>query len=88
MSRQIEFVLHKDGSCILTQGGNVIWSSDNDDEYQEDFGERIESEDIDDVLEYLEDAGELEDGDSVDIVDENDDGTETVSDGRDERWLH
>lgn len=73
-----EFTLYKDGRCCLTDDGNVKWSSDNDDTFQEEFGDTIDPEDIDDVLQYLLDSEYLEDNESLDVVDEGADDTATV----------
>lgn len=83
----MEFTRYEDGRCCLTdEDGDMLWSSDNDDDFQEEFGETIDSEDVDGVLEYLEDAGYLTDGDTVDVVDEDDEETESVED--EPTWRH
>lgn len=74
----LTFTRYKDGSCALDDGGELLWSSDSDDDFLEEFDARIDGEEIEDVIEYLTDAGYLEDGDEVDIVDEDEPGTRTV----------
>jgi hypothetical protein len=65
------FVRYEDGSCALMDaGGDLEWSSDNDDEFLEEFDATISSDEIEDVLGYLADNEYLEDGEEVDIQDE------------------
>lgn len=84
-----EFTLRPDGSCVLSDDGDVIWSSDNDDDFQAEFGECIDPEDIDEVLEYLTDIGALYRNDPIDIIDETpDDDDETPDDDGESEELH
>lgn len=86
----IEFVRFIDGRCALTDDdGNTLWSSDNDEEFLEEFDAAIDPDEIDDVLDYLEDAGYLDDADAVDIVDEGETGDATGAHKiEDAPWLH
>ncbi len=74
-----ELVIDRAGGAILTCGGDVLWSSDADDEYAEEFGsELIEYEDDEQtgrVVAFLIDEGYLPPGTPVDIVE--DDSEET-----------
>ena len=74
----LEFIRYEDGTCALLDDDELLWSSDNDDEFLEEFDATIDSADIDEVLEYLEDAEYIEPDDSVDIVDEADNGTKKI----------
>lgn len=76
----LEFTRYKDGTCALADGDELLWSSDGDDEFIEEFDAEIDSEDISDVLDWLEDAGYMDDSDAVDIVDESDEDTASVDD--------
>ena len=70
-----EVLLRDDGTAMLTCGGEVMWSSDGDDEFAEDFGdELIDSEDIPDLIDWLTDSGYLPPGVEPDIEDESADG--------------
>lgn len=66
-----EFILRDDGSCQLVRDGVTQWSSDDDADFLAEFDARIESEDIDEVLDWLEEAGQLDPDESLDIVDES-----------------
>lgn len=74
----LEFTRYKDGTCALSDGDELLWSSDADDDYMEEFDAQIDSEDIDDVLSWLQDEGYIAPDESVDIVDESDAGTMSV----------
>jgi hypothetical protein len=53
-----ELLISKAGTCVLTCGGEVMWSSDGDDKFLEDMDEVVSFEDdeqIDDVLDWLVD---------------------------------
>jgi hypothetical protein len=77
---EYEFILSETGSASLTQGGELMWSSDNDDDFWEEFGEEVlTTEDIDEVLEWLEDEGYLPPRVEVNVIDETD-GDEPESD--------
>jgi hypothetical protein len=73
-----EFILYKDGRCVLTESTRTVWSSDADDEFMEEFGETVEPDDVDDVLDYLVTADYLGEDEAIDITDEFDDDTDTV----------
>ena len=67
-----ELLLRDTGTAILTNGGEVMWSSDDDEEFSEWFDEDIiESADLPEVIEWLQDEGYLPDGLTPDIVDES-----------------
>lgn len=87
MDDALEFIRFKDGRCILMEGEDIIWSSDDDAAFQADFGETIDPDDIDNVLEYLADNDVLDDDAAVDITDEDDPEVETVADIRDDDEL-
>ena len=68
-----ELTLRLDGTVALTQGGEVIWTSDNDDEFLEEFGEEVfTDEDADDIIGYLTDEGYIPPRVDVHVVDECD----------------
>lgn len=91
----VEFTRYRDGTCALRDGDELLWSSDNDDDFLEEFDAHIDSDDIEDVIEYLEDSGYL-DSEEVDVVDEDEPGTRTVEpltlddedDEEGEAWQH
>jgi hypothetical protein len=64
-----EFVLYGDSSAALTLDGEVMWSSDNDEEFLAEFDEVITSDEIDGVIDWLEGEGYIPPGVEVDIVD-------------------
>ena len=74
-----ELVIDDAGSVTLTCGGEVMWTSDADDEFPESFPDGcIDFDDTDqcaEVIEWLIGQGYLEEGDAVDIVE--DDSAET-----------
>ena len=68
---------------VLTRGGGaelidvldkeaVTWSSDDDEEFAEEFEEFLTKDDIPDILDYLEEVGELtkHEADQCDIEEE------------------
>jgi hypothetical protein len=68
---------------VLTRGGgaelidvadneNVVWSSDDDSDFAEEFDAFLTQDDVGDVLDYLEDAGELSrhEADACDVREE------------------
>jgi hypothetical protein len=77
MRAKKELVCYWDGSVALTdEAGELLWSSDDDDDFLEEFDASVETDDIEDVLEYLEDEGYLDHGEPVDVVAANEDGEE------------
>lgn len=65
-----ELTLYEDGRVVLTSdGGELVWSSDNDDAFQKEFGETIDPDEVEAVLDFLDDEGYLEEGETVDVVD-------------------
>lgn len=65
-----ELTLYEDGRAVLTDdGGELAWSSDNDDAFQQEFGETIDPDDVEAVLDFLDDEGYLDEGETVDVVD-------------------
>ena len=73
-----ELVIDDAGGCTLTCGGEVMWVSDADDEFAEEFGELIEYDDDEqtgEVIEWLVDRGYVPPGVDVNIV--QDDSAET-----------
>lgn len=71
MSFEYELVIRHDGTLALTQGGEVMWTSDNDDDFSEEFGEEVfDADDADDVLDYLEENDYIPPDVEVSIVDE------------------
>ncbi len=67
-----ELVVADDGTAVLTCGGEVLWSSDADDEFAEDFpDELIEADDREqtgELIEWLADAGYLPPGVDVTVI--------------------
>jgi hypothetical protein len=54
-----ELILTQAGACILQMDDEVLWSSDDDEDFQEEFGEVIASDDLNDVGAWLVDEGYL-----------------------------
>lgn len=83
-----ELTRYVDGRVILTDNGNSVWTSDNDDDFQAEFGETIDPEDVDEVIQYLLDNEYLDEGEGIDVVDEDDefpaDDDEYTADPEDE----
>lgn len=52
--------------------GELVWSSDDDAEFQEEFDHFLTQEDVFDILDYLEEVGELtrHEADQCDVVEE------------------
>ncbi len=55
---------------VLTRGGGaelidvlddeaIAWSSDNDEDFAEEFDDFLTTDDVDEILDYLEEVGEL-----------------------------
>ncbi len=96
----VEFTRYRDGTCAITDGQELLWSSDGDDEFLEEFDATIDSEDIDDVLDWLQDNGYVSPDGSADIVEEDDTDTMSVQedddyedneddeDEQEEEWRH
>ena len=75
---EYELVIDDAGSCTLTCGGDVIWVSDADDDFAEEFPDRIEFDDeeqTESVVEWLNEEGYIPPGVAVEIV--SDDSAET-----------
>jgi hypothetical protein len=84
-----ELTIYRDGKAVLTDdAGELLWSSDNDDDFACEFEEVCTFDDGEDICGYLEDAGYIDSTDAVDIVeasesglrDEDDDGEEEYED--------
>lgn len=81
-----ELVCYWDGSVALTdEAGEILWSSDDDDAFLEEFDASVDADDIEGVIEYLEDEGYLEHGEKIDVVAANEDGDDEPGEGE---WLH
>jgi hypothetical protein len=76
----LEFIRYEDGTCALMDGDELLWSSDNDDEYLGEFDASIDSDDIDDVLAWLEENEYIEPDETIDITDEGVEGAELARD--------
>lgn len=72
------------GTAVLTDSdGMIVWSSPDDEEFEEEFGDLADPEDADDILEFLEESGYLPEGEDAEIV-ESDGGAPTDNDDEDE----
>lgn len=60
-SVEYELIVDNDGSCYLTCGGEVMWVSDGDDDYAEEFPDEIlsatDEEATDAVIDWLQSQG-------------------------------
>ncbi len=86
-----ELVIDDAGACVLTCGGEVIWTSDADDDFAEAFPDMLieydDEEQIADVLDWLVSAGYVPPGVDVDVVEDDSSQTgqyETLEDESDE----
>lgn len=76
MSNPPDFTLlfRADGTVeLLDSSNNTVWSSDEDDDFTEEFGDDMfsDEEDSEDILAYLEEIGKIDSDDEIDVV-END----------------
>lgn len=80
-----ELVLYRDGSCVLTMGGDIMWSADDDPDFLAEFGDEIvESEDLDLIADWLEEHGDVPPGVEIGVVDETDEGPGDEDDDEDD----
>lgn len=57
-----ELVFYYGGTAILTKDGEVVWASDADEKFMEEFDDTVTIDDSDEVLDYLEDEQYLPEG--------------------------
>lgn len=75
MNRQawpLELVLQSGTASLLGKEGQVLWASDDDEEFREacsEIGELVTEHDMDDVLDYLEEAGILSEREAMKFED-------------------
>lgn len=65
-----KLILLENGAAILTRDDerDILWSSDNDADFKDQFGDDIlDEDDLTDIFEYLVDAGQLKDGEVEDV---------------------
>jgi hypothetical protein len=80
-----ELTVYAAGTAVLTDAaGDLLWSSDADEDFLAEFDAFVTVDDADDVADYLEDAGYIDEGEAVDIVESDDDGNPTDPDEDDE----
>lgn len=76
-----ELCIYDTGTAVLTdERGEVVWSSDDDDEFAQEFEDVLTFEDGDAIAEWLEEHGHLPDDVDLDIVESDDDGELIESD--------
>jgi hypothetical protein len=70
---EYELVVSHDGTAALTCGGEVMWTSDGDDAYLEEFGEELidfeDNEQLDAIIDFLVRQGYVPPAVEVDIID-------------------
>jgi len=66
-----ELLLTDTGQCLLTLDGETMWSSDGDDDFTEEFGQLIESNELNDVAAWLVSEGYIPPRVEIDVVDES-----------------
>jgi hypothetical protein len=69
-----ELVIDEAGTCVLTCGGEILWTSDDDDEFAEEFPDRIEYDDEEqtgEVIEWLESQGYIPPNVEITIVEDD-----------------
>ncbi len=70
-----ELVIDDAGTATLTLGGEVLWTSDADDDFAEEFPDTIiefdDKDQTDDVIEWLTEEGYLPPGVDVDVIEDN-----------------
>jgi hypothetical protein len=71
--------INSEGQASLQDDeGNSLWSSDQDEEFLEEFGDCLDDDDIDGLLIYLDEFGELPKDEDVQVISRYADGTEEV----------
>lgn len=86
---ELVLIFTSNGQCALEEDGEQVWASDDDDDFQTEFGTEFLDPDEDSkrILNWLEEEGwiETDEKSQVDIDVEtdgdNDDETETESEG-------
>jgi hypothetical protein len=80
-SGELTLVFTAEGQCILEEDGEQVWASDDDDDFQVEFGNEFLSEDEDSahILNWLVDEGWVDEGEKAEVVIE----TETNGDAND-----
>lgn len=73
--RRFRLVLTRGGGAELIDvddNGEVVWSSDNDEDFAEEFAGFLNQDDVYDILDYLEQVGELtkHEADQCDVEEE------------------
>lgn len=81
MGVRYELTLTEAGQCMLTLDDELMWSSDGDDDFVEEFGEVVESGEIEDVAAWLVDEGYIPPRVEIDFADE------TVEAGSESGWF-
>lgn len=71
------------GTAVLTNDlGEIVWSSPDDEQFEEEFGDLADIEDADDILDYLEEAGHLPESEDPEVMES--DGGAPVDDDDDD----
>lgn len=60
---ELTLVFTANGTAVLEEDGELVWASDDDDDFQENSslgGEFLDTDDAEEILNYLEEEGLLE----------------------------
>lgn len=80
-----ELCIYDTGTAVLTDDrGEVVWSSDDDDEFAAEFEDVLTWEDGDEIAAWLEASGHLPEEVELEIVESDDAGELIESDEDDE----
>lgn len=79
---ELVLVFNAAGQCVLEEDGETVWTSDSDDDFQEEFGNEFLDADSDGarILNWLEEEGWLEEEEKASVAIE----TDTDVDGEEE----
>lgn len=76
-TRQLELTFTRNGGAELSEGDDIIWASDDDDDFRDEFADEFLGEkDTERVIDYLCDSSEISDdeAESVEVFEEAFDG--------------
>lgn len=61
-------IFTRDGKAILEEDDELVWASDDDDDFAETFdAELLDADDAEEILNYLEEAGFLEEEEKAEV---------------------
>lgn len=73
------------GTAVLTNHmGEVVWSSPDDEDFEEEFGDLADPEDADEILAYLEETGNMPEGEDTEVIESDGEAPQDDDDDEDE----